>query len=62
LIAMMRMFGEFGRLLESAISAPSLFGVIGLAIAVGVLLAAVATVLPAVKAARLVPMQAMRVE
>ena len=62
LIAMMRMFGEFGRLLESAISVPSLFGVIGLAIAVGVLLAAVATVLPAVKAARLVPMQAMRVE
>lgn len=57
-----RMFGTFGVLLLGSIPILALLQATGAALALGVLLAAIATLLPALKAAKLAPMEAMRVE
>ena len=62
IIGLGRMFGAFGGLLVDAIPYDELAAAVGAAVMLGVLLAAMATVLPALKAARLAPMEAMRVE
>ena len=57
-----RMFGAFGPLLFGAIPSLALLQATGIALLLGVTLAALSTVLPALQAARLAPMEAMRVE
>jgi putative ABC transport system permease protein len=61
-IAMSRMFGTFGSLLAGAVPTPSLLLAVGAALFLGVILAAFSTLIPALQAARLAPMKAMRVE
>ena len=62
-LAVLRGVAEYGRLFGLAVeSLPAVAGAAGLALAVGVVLAAVAAVLPAWIASRLAPMEAMRVE
>jgi len=61
-IGLLRMFAGFGPLLFGALPVGDLcFGVV-IALAAGVLLAAVAALGPSFKAARLAPMEAMRIE
>ena len=62
LIGLGRMAALFGRVLGDSIRYDDLLGAVLAAVVVGVILAAVATVLPAVKAAKLPPMEAMRIE
>ena len=56
------MLAVFGRCLSGTIPTGDLATGLGVAVLVGVLLAAVAAVYPAFRAARLAPMEAMRVE
>jgi ABC-type lipoprotein release transport system permease subunit len=62
LICLIRMFGRFGALLFPAVPVPQLLGAAALTAVIGILLAGLATVLPALRAARLASMEAMRVE
>ncbi|MAE64696.1 MAG: hypothetical protein CMJ18_10560 [Phycisphaeraceae bacterium] len=61
-IGLGRMYGRIGEVLALAMPYRLLAGAGASAALLGVLLAAVATILPALKASRLAPMEAMRVE
>lgn len=61
-IALLRMFGLFKGLLMQAIPLGALITASLLSIVIGVLLAAVSAVYPSLRAARLAPMEAMRIE
>ena len=61
-IGVLRMFGVFRSVLIPAIPYGDLAVAVGASVVLGVVLAAVATVLSSLKAARLAPMEAMRVE
>jgi len=62
LIGFGRMAAVFGVSVFSAVPVSELLSAMGSAIGVGVILAALAAVYPSLKAARLAPMEAMRVE
>jgi putative ABC transport system permease protein len=62
LIGYGRMVAIFGLRVVTAVSPGELLSAMGSAVGVGVVLAAVAAVYPSLKAARLAPMEAMRVE
>ena len=62
LIALLRMLAMFKGLLLDAIPLGSLLIASGLSIVIGILLAAVSAVYPSLRAARLAPMEAMRIE
>ena len=57
-----RMFLSFGPMMFAATSLPELLATMGIAVVLGVVLAALASVYPSLKAARLAPMEAMRIE
>jgi len=61
-IGLGRMWTRFGGLMWGALDASGLLGAAGASVALGVVLAAVAAVYPSFKAARLAPMEAMRIE
>ncbi len=61
-IGLLRMAVSFGGLLLSAIPLQPMALAIALSVLLGVILAAVASVYPSLKAARLAPMEAMRIE
>ena len=56
------MFATFGSLLRGAVPVEQLVIAMATAVGMGVVLAAMAAIYPAFKAARLVPMEAMRIE
>jgi putative ABC transport system permease protein len=62
LIGTGRMLAEFGAFVWRALPAAALFGAAATAVVAGVILAALAAVYPSLKAARLAPMEAMRIE
>ena len=62
LIGICRMLVSFGTTFAGSLPAGELFTGMGAAVAMGVVLAALAAVYPSFKAARLAPMEAMRVE
>ncbi len=62
IIASLRMLGAFKSLLFEAITPGPLFAASLLSIGVGIILAAVSAVYPSFRAARLAPMEAMRIE
>ncbi len=61
-IALLRMLGIFKSLLMQSIPLNALFWASLLSIAIGIILAAISAVYPSLRAARLAPMEAMRIE
>ena len=62
LLGLGRMLVGFGALVGSSLPAAQMLAAVGISVVLGVVLAAVASVYPSFKAARLAPMEAMRIQ
>jgi len=62
LLGLGRMLAGFGALVGASLPAAQMLAAVGISVVLGVVLAAVASVYPSFKAARLAPMEAMRIQ